>query len=157
MLIILLCFASHIFFNLLYIYQFLITPTVHSSTFTHVRDPLRLPHRLPLKRLHMLNNINAKLDLYPVCIHVGFTYTPDWVPFSVLVALWIWMSRVKNGQFAVKRGLVSECWKASGSRLCTVCAEKYKMDFICWDLKLYVVLPVLQHKTFIINLWIELL
>lgn len=33
-----------------------------------------------------------------------------------------------------------------------VCADKYKMDFICPDLKLYVVLPVLQHKTFIINL-----
>lgn len=50
--------------------------------------------------------------------------------------------------------------KASGSRLCTVCAEKYKTDFlfltsslnIRQDLKLYVVLPVLQHKTFIINL-----
>lgn len=33
-----------------------------------------------------------------------------------------------------------------------VCAEKYKMDFICRDLILYVVLPVLQHKTFIIYL-----
>lgn len=54
--------------------------------------------------------------------------------------------------------------KASGCRLCTVCAEKYKTDFLFFsssssfslnirqDLKLYVVLPVLQHKTFIINL-----
>lgn len=52
--------------------------------------------------------------------------------------------------------------KASGSRLCTVCAEKYKTDSLSFflfsslnirqDLKLYVVLPVLQHKTFIINL-----
>lgn len=51
--------------------------------------------------------------------------------------------------------------KATGSRLCTVCAEKYKTDFLFFkssslnirqDLKLYVVLPVLQHKTFIINL-----
>lgn len=38
-----------------------------------------------------------------------------------------------------------------------MCVQRYrkKMDFICSDLNLHVVLSGLQHKTFIINLWIE--
>lgn len=39
MLIILLCFAYYIY--LLYMYQFLITPIVHSFMLTHVHDPVR--------------------------------------------------------------------------------------------------------------------
>lgn len=47
--------------------------------------------------------------------------------------------------------------KPESVRVGPTCVEKYKGILYCRDLKLYVVLPVLQHKTFIINLWIEFL
>lgn len=58
----------------------------------------------------------------------------------------------------IKKKKVCKCLqsadKAAGSRLC-VCRDLEKMDFVCSDLNSYVVLSGLQHKTFIIILWIE--
>lgn len=52
------------------------------------------------------------------------------------------------------RELVSERWKSRWEQV--MCVQRYrKMDFICSDLNSYVVLSGLQHKTLIINLWIE--
>lgn len=96
--------------------------------------------------------------IYPVGIHSLILLTE--FPLCSLV-FWLHYkyecNRKKIVNLLLNMDLIQSVNKPEFAGVGHVCAEKYKMDFICWDLKLYVVLPVLQHKTFIINLWIELL
>lgn len=122
---------------------------------THGHDPLRLT-QAPTEEATYAGQPQHHGPL--LSLRDDFMSTLDWIPFvfpSTVVALEKWISKKWNCW--LNEVLFQSVNKPEFVEVGHVCAEKYKMDFICRDLKLYVVLPVLQHKTFIINLWIELL
>lgn len=115
-------------YNLKYTYQF-------HSWCSHVYMTQWDKPRLPTKRLHV--SVEFRFDPYlskSLCSLVNLTGRK--CPTS--------STRISDGVWICR------------NRSCSVYGEKHGMDFICWDLRLNVVLP----KTFITtfdHLWIELL
>lgn len=130
MLVIPLCFAWHIFIC--------ITHIVHSLT--HIWDPLR--------------PTQATYAVQPGTLQAPCTHTT--CPLLLLRP----SGCILNGNLKNNKCKYPGTWfgarnKPVGAGCMCVCRDIEKMDCICSDLNSHVVLSGLQHKTFIINLWIE--